>query len=96
MKDSKMKKHKGHEINFLDSVSEKINGTISWPKLGVKGVVVEKIKVPEFVNDDHLIKVDQSSTIQTGGIFVPIGKQELWPIRYSSDAVNVKVILPVE
>ena len=73
----------------------KADVTIKWPELGNKGVVIGDIKLPEDVLTDDSADLRMSATkIITGGLFIEMGEQQIWPIRYRSDSVNVTPFLP--
>lgn len=68
---------------------------IKWPELGNKGVIVGDIKMPEAImEDEYTTGMFSSGNIVTGGIFVDMAEQQIWPIRYSADTVNVTEFIP--
>jgi len=83
----------GHVVT--DSFLKGKDMLISWPELGNKGVVVGDIKMPEAIMEDDLTTgMFNSANIVTGGIFVDVLEQQIWPIRYSADTVNVTKFIP--
>jgi hypothetical protein len=73
-----------------DSLRKGEDMLISWPDLGNKGVVVGDIKLPAAImEDDYVNSMFGAEKVVTGGIFVNVGEQQIWPIRYSADTVNV-------
>ena len=67
---------------------------VEWPELGNIGVVVGDVAVPAMTELDYDGQEISASKIKTGGIFVNIDEQQIWPIRYSSDTVNVQEYFP--
>ena len=82
---------------LTDSFPKGEDVSLHWPELGNKGVVVGDIKMPEpTIDEDYTAAMFSSEKIVTGGIFVNVGEQQIWPIRYSADSVNVRPFLPGE
>ena len=91
-----MKKKTNKAVGVLTKTFPKAEDMgISWPDLGNKGVVVGDIKMPDpIMEDDYTSAIFSSEKIVTGGIFVSMVEQQIWPIRYSADTVNVRPFLP--
>lgn len=65
-----------------------------WPELGNIGVVVGDIAAPQMEETEASGYGLSATLIKTGGIFVDMPDQQIWPIRYSSDSVDVQEYVP--
>jgi hypothetical protein len=96
MKKTKKNAKKSLAETSVVTTAEKANEDISvhWPELGNIGVVIGDVLVPEVEKNDLFEKGLSASSIKTGGIFVEVEEQQIWPIRYSADSVNVQEYIP--